>query len=1056
MTVATWLLEAALRPPQAPAPQVHPAWLMPFEAWPLVQVLDAGPGAGKTVGLRLLLDAVPAGWARVWLSLDGTALDARTIYRLLVHGVRDQVPGFGAGLSDRLGGEAAEPRAAWLALLDEIAACGLPGVVVALDDVHRLDEGGREGLRVLLALLALRPPGLRLLLGTRTQLSLGLARLEGQGVARVFGPAQLHWSAGEAEAFFAAVGLPAERLAAARALAARLEGWPLGVVLACRGHEAPQALLGGGDGLAAVTAYLAEDVFAACSGPMQALLLRLSLLPVVTPAAAHVLCPDLDVDVLMAQAEREHLLQRLDGGSRHRLPAYMREFLPGELARRVPPDQLRRWHAQLADAHTAWGRHEDALAHALAAGAWSQALQAGQRCFPAMRYDGRSDVIARFLDGFPAQAVEHEPLWWLWRGLNSAHAGDYEAAGVTYARALALAQRQGDAALQFRLAVVQASQALVVGDEERLQAYLATAGALQAEGLEEDRVDLLLVQASLAEREGDLVRMQQANEAVLGVPCGANVELIASHAIAMRNLFSLAYHRGDRARAKGHVADLMSHAGRNGLAAAQRFGEFMRALLHLEEGEAAVAEQFFRTLPERWPDGLDWFDRSLARVALAEWHAAQGRRAEAEGELRLALLTLEAARFDDGRVLILERLLWLHLRHDAPDAAEAVMEAHEGPWRLDPASWGKLPMHEAALALAVARLWQVRGEPAAALQASHTLGDRLAALAANGYAARARLVQASALVALGRRDEARAAHDQAARLAPGSLAAVCPARAIWLELEDLRHDQVEPPASAAPPLSAPLTGPRAEEAGVGLEIRALGTFEVRVDGVRIEVWPRRRAQQVLLALALYPRGLSRPALAELLGEDGQDTSGLRAAWSTLRKVLEPRLGARAASGYLVVEDERHALAPARIRYCDLHAFEAALAEGRRLERSDPIAAAERYAAAVRHYRGPLHGLARFDAEREALAERASAAWLWLSGHHQRHGAMLAAEAVLVDATAVAPDDEAVCLALMALHHAQGRPERVRVAYWDHRRALATLRGVRPSEEVDARYQAWCG
>jgi LuxR family maltose regulon positive regulatory protein len=1049
-------LEAALRPPEAPTPLVRPAWLLPFESWPLVQVLDAGPGAGKTTGLRLLFDAVPPEWARVWLSLDGAELDARTTYRLLVHGVRAQVPGFGTSLADRLGSETPEPRAAWLALIDEIAACGLPGLVVVLDDVHRLGEGGSEGLRELLALLGQRPPGLRLLIGTRTQLVLGLAKLEAQGVARVLGPSRLHWSPDEAEAYFLAAGLSADRLASARELAVRLEGWPLGLALACRGHEVPRALPGGGDDLAAFLAYMAEDLLAACSGPMQALLLRLSLLPVVTPAAAHVLCPELDVDVLMAQAEREHLLQRLDGGGRHRLPASLREFLRGELARRVPPDHVRRWHGQLAESYAAWGRHEDALTHALAAGAWPQALQAAQRCFPAMRYDGRGDAIARALDAFPPHVGEHEPLWWLWRGQVAADVGDPEAAGRAYSRASALAQRQGDRALQFRLAVVQAGHALVVGDEAGLGAQLAVAEALQAEGHEEDRVDLHLVQASLAEHRGDLVALQLASEAVLRVPCGANLEVVASHAIAMRNLFSLAYHRGDRARAKAHVGALLGHGERHGLVATQRFAGFMRALLHLEEGEAAVAEQFFRTLPDRWADGLDWFDRSLARVAVAEWHAAHGRRVEAEGELRHALLTVEAARFEEARVLILERLLWLHLRHDALDAAEALVAAHQGPWRTEPAAWGQLSMHEAALALAAARLWHQRGDPAKAAHACETLSTRLAALAAHGYAARARLVHASALLALGRRAEARAAHDEAVRLAPGALAAVCPARAVWVELEVLRREPQAPLLAEAPTPATHVPGPPPGEAEGGLELRALGTFEARVDGVRIEVWPRKRAQQVLLALALYPRGLTRPALAELLGEDGQDTSAMRVAWSTLRRVLEPGIGARAASSYLVLDDERLVLAPARVRYCDMHAFEAGLTEARRLERSDPMAAADRYAAAVRHYRGPLHGLARFEAEREALSEQARAAWLWLAAHHERHGAPLAAEAALMDATAVAPDDEAICLALMALHHAQGRPERVRLTYWDHRRALATLRGTRPSDEVDARHRAWGG
>jgi ATP/maltotriose-dependent transcriptional regulator MalT/DNA-binding SARP family transcriptional activator len=1042
VTLPAWLLESLLRPPEAPTSLVRPAWLTPFETWPPVQVLAAGAGSGKTVGLGLLLADAPPGWVRVWLSIEGAELDARGLFRALIAGVAAQVPGFGEGLGLRLAADEQEPRGTWLALLAELEACTLPGMVLALDDVHRLEATGSEALRALLGLLAHRPPGLRLLVSSRVQLAQGVAKLEAQGLARTLGPRQLHWSPAEVEGFLATAGVAPGQAAQA----SRLDGWPLGLAMLAQGLATPRAHGETPGGTAAIAAYLAEDVLAACEPPLRALLLRLALLPVVTPAAAHVLCPDLEVDVLLAQAEHRHLLLRLDGGSRHRLPGYLREVLQAELAREVRPEQVRAWHAQLAQAHAAWGHHEEALAHHLAAGNAKAALDAADRCFPAMRYDGRHDVIARHLDAMAGETVETQPLYWLWRGRVRAHGGDHDRAQAAYAQAEALAH--GDAALRVRVAIGQANLALHTGDEVGLRTYLATADAHREAARQEDRADRLLLEAALAERGGDLLRMQHANEAVLQVPCGADAELIASHAIALRNLFSLAYHRGERGRARAHVGDLLAHASHHGLPAYALFAGFMRALLHLEEGEAAVAEQFFRALSPTWAEGLDWLDRCLARVALAEWHAAQGRAVEGAKELRLAVLALDEAGFEEARAIPLERLVWLHLRQDDLAAAEAVVADHPGPWSAE--AWSTLSVHDATLALAAGRVWQLRGEATRAAQAFAALAARLEALEAFGHAARARLLEATALFNSRDMTAARKAHAAAERLAPGHLQAICPARAVWLELAPLREAAV-PEAQATPPGPAP-----APAAGPRLEIRALGTFEVRVDGVRIEAWPRRRAAQILQALALYPRGLTRPALAELFEQTEKDGGAMRTAWSALRKQLEPELGPRAASTFLVVEDDHVSLALDRVAYCDVHAFEAGVAEGRRLERSEPVEAARRYSEAVRHYRGPLQAEGCFEAEREALAERARAAWLWLADHHQRLGARLAAEAVLMDATVAAPDDEAVCLALMALQAAQGRPERVRITYWDHRKALAALRGVKPSEEVEARYRGLLG
>lgn len=1048
-------------------------WLRPFADWAPLQVLTAGHGSGKTVALRHCHDAVPASHLKVWLSLEGGDWDTVGLFRTLLHGIRQKVPGFGEGLLGRLVGPGLEARGIWLALTQELQTYAIAGLVVLLDDVHVLDGEADVWLASLVHLLARRPPHLRGVIASRRHLNLGLSKLEAQGIARILGPQALHWQPEEVADWLTRRGGDQPAL---NALAERLEGWPLGLILLTRGHQAPESAFEAAAGPTAIAAYLAEDVYAACAPEQRTFLRRLALLTTITPAAAHVLCPELEVEGLLAQAERAHLIQRLEGGLRFRFPAYLHDFLRVELTRCEHPDQLRQWHRQLMTAHISWQQPEEAFSHALAADAWGEAMAAAHQIFPAMRYDGRIDTIARRLSAFPENAAQNLPLWWLWRGHVLAHTGDYDSARQAYLVALQHSEAGNQQALCAKLQVVLANLALNTGDDEGLRSRLTAAQRLQTAGWEEDRVDLALLQAALAEREGDLVRMQHENEAVLAVPCGTNVELIASHGIALRNLFSLAYHRGDRVLGLRHLDAMVAHATSHRLPAYRLFAEFMRALLHLEEGEAALADQFFRSLPTDWQEQLDWFDRSMARIALAEWHTAHGRWLEGERELKLSQLALADAGMREGSLVPLERLIWLRLRHGgAGDIEDVLLQAGEGAL-LSEGGWPSLNLHGAGLMLAVARSWQQRGEASRAEVAYQALGDRLAQLSALGYAARARLLQASACLAQGKREAAHEAYTAARRLSVGSLQATCPDRAVWLELapllaaESLSAQPSPPPDSVGlpaesghprqagalptPEMSTPPESPAPGALPPGtrqsLELRGLGTFEVRVDGIRIEAWPRKRAQHLLQALLLYPRGLTRPALAEAIGEQSAD--GLRTAWSALRKILEPDLGARAPSRFLYSDDERCGLVLEQISYCDVHAFEKAVTEAARLEATDPSAAAGCYSEAVRHVRGPLQGGESFSAEREAIAGRARAAWLWLVEYHQRRGDGRAAESVLQDASSVAPDDEAICLALMKHHHQQARTDRVRLTYWDFRKALNTLQGLKPSEELERFYR----
>jgi LuxR family maltose regulon positive regulatory protein len=247
-------------------------------------VLVCAPaGYGKTV---LLAD-----WARrgqqpaAWLSLDAGDNDPARFWR---HGVAalDQVrPGLAKRVAPLLGLPAPPSYEGLVtALINELAA--EPGADEALlvhDDYHVIDSGTvHESLGFL---LEHRPPGLRLVLASRSDPPLALARLRARGQLTELRAAELRFTADEAAALLrhmaAGIGgaLPD---AAVAALAARTEGWAAGLQLAglsLRGRNDLEGFVAAFTGSHRyVLDYLAEEVLERQPGRVREFLLETSVL----------------------------------------------------------------------------------------------------------------------------------------------------------------------------------------------------------------------------------------------------------------------------------------------------------------------------------------------------------------------------------------------------------------------------------------------------------------------------------------------------------------------------------------------------------------------------------------------------------------------------------------------------------------------------------------------------------------------------------------------------------------------------------------------------------
>lgn len=996
-----------------------------------VTLLVGGAGYGKSHALLALVErAVAGGAVPLWVALEASDADAATFCHYLVAGLRLHVPTFGEALLTEL--QAGAAPAAWLPrFFAAVAAYGMPGLAIALDDAHHLFEDA--GLVAALgACFDKLPPGVRLFAAMRRRWPQPLGRLAARGHVALVEQAALAFTPAEAGAFLAARTADAAVLAGWQAPAARLEGWPLGLELVARGHL-PQGPL--------VTDYLAEEVFAAQDAARRDFMLAAAALPDLAPDACRAVLDREDAATMLEALAQDQLLGRLldpEGGAvRYRFPAYMRAFLQQEVVRTVPLAERRQRAAAVAAHHAALGQDELALEAWLAADAPGPAAEAAARCFPVMAACGRQGPLEAALAAFPASAREETPALLYWRAALAQRARRAAEAEALYRRARAAAGAAGDAAGQLKALVRLAQNALMAGDEAGFIAWRDAAAPLLAAGRGEDVADLALIEGLAADQRGDMVAMGRHNQRVLAVPLD-HAAVAEAHVIAHQNLHTLRLHEGALADAAGHAERAIAVATAWGSEAGRVGATFLLANLDLLRGDFDAADALLRGLPTGWEARLDWHDAACARCVLGRYHGARGDAARAEDELARALRLFDEADYQQGRKVPLELLVEQALARGQHARAEAWL-AKAGP--LDGRSY-----YDTSLAVLQARAVHLAGRPGEAAAALAALVPALTAQGAWLGLARARLYEAAALRAAGRPADEAAGAARALVAAHGYGFLERQEPEAWQALGPAAPPTsvARAPAAEAPAAAAPAVGPPV------LDMRLFGGLEVRLDGRPVDLGARKVVRQILAALALYPRGRRAADLAEALGDPSANT--LKVGLSLLRHALEPAMGKGEASCYVLNDEGRYTLA--HVGDCDVRVFGEAIARALGEPDAEGAAACERVLAL---YRGDLADepalVGCFAAEAEAFRQQALAAALRLAAFHQRRGDATGQLAALARATAIDPCDERATLAQIAHHAAANRITLARQAYWDCRKALKAANGDDPSADLEAAHRA---
>ena len=276
--LATKLYLPPLRLRSVPRPRLVERLNDGLAAGSRLTLVSAPAGSGKTT----LVSAWVAGCGRpaAWLSLDAGDGDPSRFLAYLIAALQTVAPGVGGGVLAPLQSPQPPPIESTLtALLNDIAAMPTD-VVLVLDDYHVLDAQPVDD--ALAFLVEHLPPRLHLVIATREDPALPLARLRARGQLTELRGADLRFTPEEAAAFLNQVMGLALTGGEIAALDARTEGWIAGLQLAAI------SLQGRGDAAGFISSfagsnrfvldYLLEEVLQRQSEPVQAFLLRTSVL----------------------------------------------------------------------------------------------------------------------------------------------------------------------------------------------------------------------------------------------------------------------------------------------------------------------------------------------------------------------------------------------------------------------------------------------------------------------------------------------------------------------------------------------------------------------------------------------------------------------------------------------------------------------------------------------------------------------------------------------------------------------------------------------------------
>jgi LuxR family transcriptional regulator, maltose regulon positive regulatory protein len=447
-------------------------------------LVSAPAGFGKTTLLTDWLTTAHAdGGVTAWLSLDHSDNDPALFWAYFIAALKTAAPGVGESALALLPSTESPSEASVVTLLNDLAAV-THDVVLVLDDYHVIEEPHiRDGMAYLVEHL---PPHVRLVIASRADPTLPLARLRARGELVEIRAADLRFTLDEAAAYLNDVmGLeltPAD----VAALEGRTEGWIAALQLAALSMQGRTDVAGFIAGFAGddryIVDYLAGEVLQRQPEHVRSFLLQTSILSRLSGS----LC-----DAVTGQDGGRAMLEALDRGNLFLVPLddrrlwYRYHHLFADVLRaRLLDEQRDEVHELHRRASDWYGRHGDqsaAIDHALDGEDFERAADLIEMAARPAFQARQEATFRRWLEALPEEVFRVRPV--LAIALVGVHmvSGDIEGVEARLQDIEHLleasAERSGVASTamvvldheEFRrlpnqIAVYRAGQALILGD----------------------------------------------------------------------------------------------------------------------------------------------------------------------------------------------------------------------------------------------------------------------------------------------------------------------------------------------------------------------------------------------------------------------------------------------------------------------------------------------------------------------------------------------------------------------------------------------------------------
>ena len=495
-------------------------------------LLSAPAGYGKTTLLTNLVASFPD-LPLAWLSLDEGENDPALFLAYLVAALQRLDPRCGATVHALLRELPQFPAPGFPVqrvigvLINEIAEVMSEPFALVLDDLHRVTE---PMVYVALDYLLHRmPPTMHLVIATRHDPPLSLARLRAQGEMLELRVPDLRFPLEESAAFLngkRGLGLSGEEL---RLLQGRTEGWPAGLRLladslgripASASRAAFIAHFAHTDRY--VFDFLAEEVLEHQREEVRTFLLETSILEELTASLCNAVTGRTDAQAILEELDRWSLfVVALDEArTAFRYHALFAQFLRRRLEREEP-ERVVTLHRRAARALEAEQPHR-AIGHYLAAAMGEEAARLIEQVGEELLWQGMLSTLTSLIEALPPSVREAHPRLTYFLGVCAWQQGNVEEARALLTEALRGAEAAGDRAGYGEVLGDLAACALLEADLEEGNALIEQALACPISP--STRVQLLMERAYLKFFQGDQAQALADFDAALALvrPPGAS------------------------------------------------------------------------------------------------------------------------------------------------------------------------------------------------------------------------------------------------------------------------------------------------------------------------------------------------------------------------------------------------------------------------------------------------------------------------------------------------------------------------------------------------------